>query len=181
MTTLDTSATIAIGFARRQTPESSYGHFEGTEEELITLVRECLCDRVLVAPGIVRVPVPAAGFWSAVRPVEPGEPLTTTFEARAPGEEPVLRTVARGSKAPAKYVEIILYHRNTLGEESSTDADWEMVSINPSPIEDPLPMDPTTMARNQRTEIGGTFQRTYSPEEWAHASWFWARHVSVKP
>lgn len=174
---------IAVGFAGRQTPESSFGHYEGTEASLVALIAAGMAQAIPVndAKTILRVPVPAAGFWSAIRPVEPGEELTTTFEPRRPGEEPVMRTIARGKKAPAKHVEIILYHRDALGDEASTPADWEVVSINPSPIDGPIPMDPITMARNQLEKVGGTFQKLYSPQEWADAAWFWAQHVSVQP
>lgn len=174
---------IAVGFARRQTPESSFGHFAGTEADLITRTAAAMDNAIAVndAKTILRVPVAVEGFWSAIRLTEPGETLTTTFEPRRPGEEPVLRTIARGKKAPAKHVEIILYHRDALKAEASTDAEWEVVSINASPIEGPIPMDPTTMARNQLEKVGGTFQKLYSPQEWAEAAWFWSQYVSVQP
>lgn len=175
---------IAVGFARRQTASSSFGHYAGTEDDLVAIVRAWMHNAIPVneAKTILRVPVTSPeGFWTAIRRIEPGEPLTTTFEPRRPGEEPVMRTVARGQKAVARHVEIILYHRDVLGADASTSADWEIVSINASPIAGPIPMDPTTMARNQLEKVGGTFQKLYSPEEWAEAAWFWSQYVSVQP
>ena len=35
------SRTFALTYAERQTPESRFSHFEGTEAELLTLVARC--------------------------------------------------------------------------------------------------------------------------------------------
>jgi hypothetical protein len=174
---------IAVGFASRQTPTSHFGHFEGTESDLIKIVEAHLDRSVPVNKEgtILSVPVPPEGFWSSVRPLQPGDTLSTVFEARAPGEEPVIRTVCEGAKVPARTVAVILYHRDALGTDASTEAEWEVVSINPSPFEGPLPMDTTTMARSQQSRKGGTFQRVYTPEEWSLAAWFWATHANVQP
>lgn len=181
-------ASFEIGFARRQTPESSFAHFTGptpdeTDYDLLLLVREHLGKAIPVNKErtILRVSVPVEGFWTAVRPLQEGDVVRTTFAPRAPGEEAVLRTVMTGVKVPAKHVEIILYHRDALGSDASTDADWEVVSINASPYDGPIPMDPTTMARNQLQKTGGTFQRLYTPEEWAESAWFWSTHANVEP
>ncbi len=176
--------TIAFNaFARRQTPESSFAHFDGSEALLLALVGEAFDKAVFRnEPGTVRsVPVPPAGFYTAVRRIELGMPLQTNFAPRAPGEEPVSRTVCAGKKVPARHVEVILYHRDLLDASVSTDAEWEIVSINGSPSEGSLPMDPVTMARNQLVRVGGSFQRVYTPEEWAESVWFWTQHCNVDP
>lgn len=174
---------IKVGFARRQTEKSCFAHFTREESTLLSLVGEHFGKALPAndARTILRVPVPPESFWSAVRPLREGDEVRTTFVPRAPGEEPVLHTVVAGSKTPAKHVEIILYHRDVLGAHASTDAEWEIVSINASPDDGPYPMDPTTMARNQLVRTGGTYQRTYSSDEWAASAWFWATHANVDP
>ncbi len=186
---------IAVGFAKRQTPESHFSHFTGTEERLIALI-ETHWDQAThgnLDGTIRRVPVPPQGFLTSVRkltysphtevffgdPSSALEPLTTSFVPRREGEDAVCQTSALGEKTPAKYVEIIVYHRDILGPDASTDAEWEVVSINASPLEGPIPMDPITMARNQLLKTGGTFQREYTSKEWAEAVWFWAQHANV--
>jgi len=184
MNTPLTSPSFAVGFARRQTPTSCYSHFESPDGPGIVDLVSAHFGRatpVNEAGTILRVPVPPEGFWSAVRPLVEGEAVVSRYLPRRPGEEAVLSTMTSGAKAPARHVEIILYHRDALGEDASTSADWEIVSINASPFECPFPMDPVTMARNQLQKEGGTFQRTYTSEEWAAAVWFWAQHANVEP
>ncbi len=174
---------IEVGFARRQTPTSRFGYYKGTASALVELICAHF-ERALPVneeKTILRVPLPAEGFWTSVRRVRLKEPLMTVFEPRREGEEPVMNTVVFGTSVPALSVEVILYHRDVLGDEAETKADWEVVSINPSPLEGPYPMDPVTMARNQLVKEGGTFQRTYSPEEWAASVWFWTQHANALP
>lgn len=177
---------IKVGFAKRQTAESHHGHYAGSEESLVALIAPSMDKAIPVneAKTILRVPVPAEGFMSSIRPLAIEDVFTTAFQPRADGEEPVLRTVigstsAGSQKVPARSVEIILYHKDVLGKDATTGADWEVVSINPSPFDGPVPLDPVTMARNQLQRIGGTFQKEYSPKEWAESVWFWARHAPV--
>ena len=57
----------------------------------------------------------------------------------------------------------ILYSKDTLGanDERSTSADWEVVSMVASPVENE-PMDPVTVMRNMRGLAGGS-QVNYTP------------------
>jgi hypothetical protein len=60
---------------------------------------------------------------------------------------------------PAGYVEIVWYSHATLlepGSKPSTDADWEIVSINASLNEEEMPMPVETLIRNHFKEAGGT-------------------------
>jgi hypothetical protein len=175
---------VKVGFARRQIPSSGYSHFDGTEEDLITLIQKQPWENSIGIGELMRIrrlEVPAERFWSSIKKLEPGDDVRAVFEPRAPGEEPVLRFSVKGKKVPAVYVEVILYHRSVLEADASTDAEWEVVSINASPTPEPIPMDPTTMARNYLKKVGGTFQRIYTPDEWAKAAWFWTQHANVDP
>ena len=81
-----------------------------------------------------------------------------------------------GKKTPAKFVDIVLYRHDVLAEnnERSTDACWEIISINASPIEN-LPMQPMTMARNMLNKEGGT-KAEYTGQQFAESLWFWKEH-----
>ena len=61
-------------------------------------------------------------------------------------------------KMPAKQVEIVLYHKDVLAEdnERSTDADWEIVSINASPVKGDMPIAPGVLMANHFHWSGGT-------------------------
>lgn len=169
---------------KRQTVESKFAHFDGSWRELAHLAR-AFFDRAKPGyrDGVVLVPVHPRKFFTSITPVKENTTLWARFKARRPGEAPHLSTVAlRGSKTPAKYVELVLYRADVLdeGNERTTDADWEIVSINASPTLDPVPMSPYTMARNQCRLKGGT-KGNYSSEEWAESVEFWSRHVMVEP
>lgn len=197
MGTMFQTSTIKIGFAARQTANSRFSHYEGTVKELIDVIRKATTPppgktyadlRIKMIPvrdrvnGIVIVGVPPEGFWSSVKLIEPSDVLKTVLAARREGEDPVLSTViVGGKKVPAKFVEIVLYARETLGGDAATDADYEIVSINASPYEFEVPMDPTTMARNYLQKTGGTQQGDYGDQKWADAAWFWSRHANVEP
>ena len=80
-------------------------------------------------------------------------------------------------------VELILYHHHVLVEnkENSSDAEWELVSINAIPAGvDKLPMGPVTMMRNQLNLEGGT-KALYRSEDWAESIRFWQRYAAIEP
>jgi hypothetical protein len=74
---------------------------------------------------------------------------------------PYINLTAKGEKMPASFVEIVLYSKEVLKEnnENTTDAEWEIVSINASPFNSGTPMDPMTRARNNLNLQGGTNSR----------------------
>lgn len=152
--------TIAISdFVKRQTPESSFSHFSGTWDELLSRVRVNMHNaQPGYRDGVLRVPVPALGFWSAVVTLEEGDKIEGGFIRRAPGEEPRKSTFVRGDKQLAKCVDVILYRRDVLAEtnEVSTDADWEVITFLARVTEDPAPMDPNTLMANHFQISGGT-------------------------
>ena len=152
--------TIDITLASRQTPESRFSHFEGTEAELLDLVFDSFFDgKQGMREGIWRVTVPPEQFKSGVVSLKEGDALKGSFETRREGETPrkVVTTSGR-EKLPARHVEIILYHRDVLEEDPSykASADWEVISINASPIDGPTPVPPTALIANHFGMSGGS-------------------------
>ena len=104
-------------------------------------------------PGVVLVPVPAKGFFTSVVEVTPQnrDHVGVIFGVRRDNETLFLdHRIAGVGKVPAVSVEIVLYSHDILNEDgdASTDLEYEIVSINPSPTKGETPMDPVTMARN---------------------------------
>jgi len=168
---------IYMGFADRHQKNSPFSHFEGNIAELIGLIeanwermKPCyraynketgLCEKYgLPFGGVIAVPVPSEGFFSAMVELEEGDELIGAYEARRPGEEPRKTMRVKKAKQPGKSVEVILYHRLVLAEDEPQDAnlgDWEIVSINVSPVrENDLPIDPMTLMENHFGGDGGT-------------------------
>ena len=88
-----------------------------------------------------------------------------------------------GKLLKAGNVELILYHHDILYEnsENSTDAEWELISINAIPKGfESMPMGPITMMRNQLELIGGT-KAKYSSDEWAESVQFWQKFAPIDP
>lgn len=176
MTTIKTNS-----FAHRHTPESEFGHFCGTFEELEVLVTEHFDEAEPgYRDGVVLVPVPPERFRSSIMPVTETTPLRATYAPRREGEEPFLHVVAGGSgKVVAGSCRVVLYRKDVLdegGEATHADSDWEIVSINAEPGAEASPMHPVTMARNFLQMTGGT-KAEYTAEEFARAIVFWANHV----
>jgi hypothetical protein len=100
---------------------------------------------------------------------------------RQPHESPYIKLEADGPTVPCKFAKVVLYSANELlkndGERSS-DADWEIVCIIASDVENE-PMHPLAMARNQLEMPGGT-PRSYTAEEYAQAIWYWSQFVSKR-
>ncbi len=169
-------------FVKRQTKNSSHGYFDGSWEELVKLVSDNFNKHIPgYRQGVVLVPLPPEGFYTAMCKIDENSMLETTFESRQDGEEPVLKTVVvNGKKSPAKFVNIVLYSHEVLMEtnEQSTDDEWEIISINASLVENE-PMNPITMARNMLQKKGGT-KGEYTGLQFAEALWFWREYAPAK-
>ena len=96
--------------------------------------------------------------------------LTGGFEALREGEDPRKFVTEKGEKIPAKDVEIILYHRDVLAEDKDYEpiADWEIISINASPTDQPAPIPPNALIANHFCLSGGT-NTGMAPEEFESA------------
>ena len=163
---------------RRQTPESKYSHFNGSFEELAAVV-EKFFDQGKAAgrDGVLLVPLPTAGFFSGVTKVTAETNLRATFTARRKGEDPYVQVEAVGAaKLPAAVVEAVVYRHDVLGPDASTEAEWEVVSLNARPTAEVEPPTPVAMARNLLGLPGGT-QAQYTPEEFARAVIYWSQHA----
>lgn len=152
--------TIEVTLAARQTPDSRFSHFEGSESELLNLVFDnFFSGKEGYREGVWLVTVPPDNFKSGVVQLTEGDELQGTFEARREGETPrkVVTTIGR-EKLPAKHVEIVLYRRDVLEEdpEYNAVADWEVISINASPTEGPAPVPPIALIANHFGMSGGT-------------------------
>jgi hypothetical protein len=176
------ATTITVNpFVTRQTPESRFSHYEGSWEELEALVLEHF-DKAQPGyrDGVVLVPVPPERFYASTVEVTEGMKLGARFEARQEGEAPVLSIVAHDvPKQLAKAVDIVLYRADVLAEDDdrSSEAEWEIISVNARVSETPEPMDPVTMARNYLHLAGGT-KGEFTAEEFAEAIIYWATHCN---
>jgi hypothetical protein len=168
-------------FAFRQTPESRFSFFDGTWEELENLVQENLPLAEKQKDGVYKVPVPPDRFYSGAIEVKPGMKLHSTFESRREDEDPYISTCAEGQKAKAVEVGIILYTHDALAQDgdATTDADFEIVSVNASAIEGGEPLTPVAMMRNYFNLPGGTKQ-DYTADEFANSILFWSKHCMVR-
>ena len=110
--------------------------------------------------------------------------LVVKLVRRRPEENPYLQIRAvTGIPLIARAVDLIVYRHDVLAEnqEYSTNADWELISINAIPEGlEYLPMGPVTMMRNQLKLPGGT-EAVYSAEEWAESVRFWQEYVALEP
>lgn len=165
-------------FVERQTAESKFSHFDGSLNNVAALA-ETLFNH-FGSPGyrdgVVLVTVPTGGFFSGVVEVWPDTKLRAEFSARNDKEEPFVSVVAVGAKKlPAAHVELVLYRRDVLLEDgdTSTECEWELVSINARPTKEPEPLTPMAMARNFLKLEGGT-KAKYTAKEFADSILYWS-------
>jgi hypothetical protein len=176
---------IVSPFVRRQTADSPYSHYQGTWEDLVTLVEKNL---EFARPGyrndntVLLVSVPPEGFFASTVTLDSQSSLEAVYAPRKEGERAFIQVRALGPKAPALCVDIVLYSRSILAEDndvSDPTADYEIISINARTTLKPEPMDPMTMARNFLHLEGGT-QGSFTAKEFAESILFWSNHCSVK-
>jgi hypothetical protein len=156
-------ATVAINeFAKRHTPESKYSHFDGSFDYLASLAEAALEEGNTEAgymDGVILANVEPSGFFTSVVKVEEGTSLRADFAARRDNEAAYVQVVAEnGDKVPAASVQLVLYRHDILEKDgdASTDADYEVISINASPTAEGTPIAPQTWARNALHLEGGS-------------------------
>lgn len=172
------SKKVAAGeFVKRQTPESGYSHFEGTWEELETLVEQSNCIRPGYKDGVILVDLDPTRFRSAIVHLSEESKLNANYAPRRLGEDPFIRVSAKAKKQPAKHASVVLYRHDVLAEnnERETDAEWEIVAIKARVTEEEEPMDPYTMARNFLHLKGGT-KGDFTAEQFAKSIVYWNNH-----
>ena len=162
---------------------SVFGGFTGTAEELQGIL-ELLPVSLTEGIEIIRIyaddPVlnnTKGQFICTFGVVENGEEVATAYEARRPGEQPVtVKTVTRASRPTASTIDLVLYSHKALEADASSDADYELVSINTMPTKlkqgEEEPMTPETLWRNYLSKIpccpagiGGTYRPEWDDEE----------------
>ena len=147
-------------FVRRQTADSRFSHYDGTFEEVVAMAEAKLdSGRVGYRDGVLEVDVDPAGFYTSIAQLKEGDMLVGRYEARCKGESPRMHIEVVGSrKMPAKAVTLILYRHDVLLEDNknSTDAEWELISINARPTVGPEPINPGALMANHFGADGGT-------------------------
>lgn len=178
--------TVAMNdFARRQTPESAFSHYEGSFDALCGMVALVMTDEGTVEVlsddedgQVIKVTVDASGFYTPVVVAEDGMEFVTRFAVRdraVDGEHPYISTRAKGGKKmPATSASIICYSNSKLARkgENSTDAEWEIVSINAQRDDGSEPPHPVTILRNARDYPGGT-KTTYTVDQMLDSIEYW--------
>lgn len=83
-------------------------------------------------PGIMIVPLPPNFVKGEVVTLKGGEPLIASFEAR-PGVNELPRKTIRGHYSltpdPVKTADVIIYSKEKLGKDATTEFDWEIVTF----------------------------------------------------
>lgn len=173
------------GFVRRQTEDSKFSYFDGSDEELIGYVSQNWPLRKKGdRDGVWIVPIDNSGgcaqFYSAVVRIKPDMFFNASCVSRSPKEDPLMCVSAVKPKSPSRYAEIILYSRELLGPQlSRIDSEFEIVSINVSDVPNP-PEHPYEIARKTLGLNGGP-KVAYDPEEIAQSIVYWAQRVFCKP
>lgn len=150
-------------FVQRQTAESPFSHYVGDINAIPELVRPHFANAVQgYREGVVTVRIPAEGFFTGVVTLVQGAELTGSFKSRREGEAPRKEILAKGAtKMAAEQVDIVLYRSDVLAEngdnslEASED-NWEVISINASPVEGDMPINPMVLMHNHFGSDGGT-------------------------
>lgn len=164
---------------------SAFGGFTGTAEELQGIL-ELLPNSLTKGVEIIRVyaddPIltntnTKGQFICTFGVIKEGEEVATSYESRRPGEQPVtVKTVTRASRPAALTIDLVFYSHQALEADASSDADYELVSINTMPTKlkqgEEEPMTPETLWRNYLAKIpgcpagvGGTYRPEWDDEE----------------
>lgn len=179
--------TITINpFCLRQvgvTDASVFGGFTGTAEELQDILDKLpnsLTERIEIIRIYADDPVlnnTEGRFICTFGVVRPDEEVEAFYEARRPGEQPVtVKTVNRASRPTASTIDLVLYSHKALEADASSEASYELVSINTMPTKlaqgEEEPMTPETLWRNYLAKIpgcpagiGGTYRPEWDDEE----------------
>jgi hypothetical protein len=202
-------AVVVNEFVRRQTKESPFSYYGGPIEDVAEEAERLMAEHpssvkpgykdgvVLVRlsngtgfhSGVVDLNEMHSGISSPVDTDPKGEfEFVTSFQARREGEEKFVEVKAKGPKAPAKVVDLVLYRRDVLKENERSPAlperhaaedkfaEWELISINARATEEEEPMTPVAMMRNMLELPGGT-KATYTAEDFCKSVHYWSSRV----
>ena len=162
-----TPTVVVNPFVLRQTADSPHSHFAG-DGGWDTLVARTLTAMAAgnakqgYRDGVLEVIIDPTGILSGVAILADGVELVGAYKPRRPGETPRKEIRAKGaSKMPAATASIILYRADVLAEggDNTLPADgggWEIISLNASPVEGDMPIDPMVLMHNHFGSDGGT-------------------------
>jgi len=154
-------------FVLRQSPDSPYSCYtgEGGWDALLARIVEAHAAGAVrpgYRDGVCLVDIDVADILSGVVTLTEGTELVGSFKARRAGEEPRQQVLAKGAvKLPALSAYAVLYRSDVLAEggDNTLAADsggWELISLNASPVEGDMPIDPVTLMHNHFGSSGGT-------------------------
>lgn len=162
-------------FVKRQTPESEFSHYvgpgtiphgeelwENLRANIETLVEQGLGVEPGYRDGVILVHCEPSYFMSGVVQLHEGDELRGSFKARREGEEPRKSVgVVGGWKMPAKAAFVVLYASTVLAEGGDNElpaeeGNWEIISLNASPVEGEMPISPMVLMHNHFGSDGGT-------------------------
>jgi len=175
-------------FAMRQTVPGAWTH---VPENLLEEIKKKVIQHFIFGSGssrpgfrdgvrLVRVQFNDKLFPLPIVNLTPDSALSSSLEARRDGECKYIKTIVKSEedRVMTSVLDVVLYSREALeGDSSGPEWDYEIVSFNglmPNGAE--IPMEPTTMARNQLGLTGGTMT-DYPSIVWANSVHFWAIHA----
>jgi len=168
-------------FYRRQTPDSKFSHFDGTDEQLLKEVEQNFPLRrkgKRLGSYLVSISsqIGKAACHTPVLKVGKHCFLNAEVVAKDNGT-PLICASVIGRKHLASYAEVVLYEHNQLVKmgEASSDADYEVVSLHASDVEQP-PSHPYEIAREVLSEGA-----QYDARDICEAIIYWGTHAYAKP
>lgn len=163
-------------FVIRQSYDSQYTDYKGSWSDLAN-VTEAQLEKGEFSPGyrdgviLVHIDKGECCLFSTYTdfPIFEGMKLAAVCEKEKGREhEPArIKINILEPKNRCNFVDIVLYRKDVLAEnnENSTDAEWEIVSINGRLNKEKAPMSPLTIVRNWLHLKGGTEMKGKTPEE----------------
>jgi hypothetical protein len=195
-------------FARkRHKAGGAYSYFNGDEAVLISLVKMHWFFRKpgvgrSDTTKVAVIKLPPENFVGTTIKLRGGMIFQAGIGQRQPDEDIFIRTAVIGeiktpneliedgpakgwmkevTPDPVNFVSVVVYSKDALLENNGTrssDADWEIVAITASEVEDE-PMHPLAMARNFLEKTGGTFA-PYDAKAFAESIYYWSQRTTVK-
>ena len=181
---------ISIGWSKfakdRHQKGMGFSYFNGSDSELHDLIianwdKRFKGDGADSIDDVCIVPVNPDKFVSTTIHIDDIEELSVKKTRRQPKEHSFVKIEATGTPMPCRFAKVVLYAAHELsknGGDRSCEADWEIVCIIASSIENE-PMVPLACSRNMLCKPGGT-HRIYTAEYLCESIWYWSQHVSVK-
>ena len=161
------SSIVANPFVLCQTESSPYSCFvgEGGWDALLARIHSAFAAGAVrpgYREGVCLVDISPESLLSGVVTLTEGTELTGSFKARRAGEEPHQQVLAKGAKKIAAVSAFaVLYRADVLAEggDNTLPADgggWELISLNASPVEGDMPIEPMVLMHNHFGSTGGT-------------------------